>query len=197
MSIPKRRERRLDLVFYSDYPADICLKRLGEEIDVDDWTPFSLSGYKGHAGMLGRIAGNEFRLHKRKRGHNSFAPLLFARVLPEGPGSIVEGYWGVWPGIRLFMRVWLGLVVLIGAPVSVFALLEGIRRGFTGGGDWWIDLIVPPALVLWGLVLPRLGAAVGNDEKNSIEEFLGWILVANKQSEPTTERKWVSVFDRL
>lgn len=197
MSIPRRREKRLDLVLHSDYPPGICLKRLAEEIDVDHWTPVSLSGYKGHAAMLGRIAGNEFRLHKRKRGHNSFAPILFARVLAEERGSIVKGYWSVWPGIRLFMRVWLGLAVLIGGPMFVLTLLERVRRGFTGGGDWWIGLIVPPALVLWGLVLPRLGAAVGGSEKDSIGEFLQWVLVANKRSEPTVERNWKSVFDKL
>jgi hypothetical protein len=197
MSIPKRRDQELDIVLHSDYPPDTCLKRLADEMGVDNWTPFSLSGYEGNAAMLGRIAGHEFRLHKRKRGHNTFAPILFGHVLPEGHGAVIEGYWGVWPGMRLFAGVWIGLAILIGAPIFISALMQAVRKGFMDVSDWWIGLIVPPALVAWGLILPRLGAAVSDYEKNSIEEFLHRVLVANRRSEPTAKRNWHSTLDHI
>src|SRR5208283_3439824 len=130
---------------------ETCLARLSSEMDIDQWTLFALSGYTGYAPVLGRISGNEFRLHKRHRGHNSFGPVLFGRVRADERGALVEAYWATWPVTRFFIRAWLIFVAAIGTPVFLITLQNLIRHGFAGTENWGVGLAVPPGLALLGL----------------------------------------------
>ena len=102
--------QRLDIILHSDFPQESCLLRIAEESDVDQFTLFSRSGYKGTRPIVGRINGSEFRLHKRRYWHNSFGRVLFGRVIAEGRGVTIEGYWDVWRSTRVLIRTWLVLV---------------------------------------------------------------------------------------
>jgi hypothetical protein len=115
-----------DITLHSDFPPESCLTRLTENIDLDRWA-FSLSGYEGSKPIVGRIAGNEFRLHKRRYWHNRSGPVLFGRVGAEGRGSLIEAYWDLWLWDRIFMRVWLGYAVLVGTPIFFTSLRDAIR----------------------------------------------------------------------
>src|SRR5579864_7698537 len=98
-------KEKLDITLHSDYSPNLCLAKLNEHIDADQFTVFSLSGHKGDKPILGRVAGNEFRLHKRRYWHNSFGPVLFGRMLPDFKGTTIEAYWDIWKWPRVFMRV--------------------------------------------------------------------------------------------
>jgi len=76
--------KKVDIILHSDYPPQTCLAKLAEQIDLDRWALFSLSGYKGSKAILGRFEGNEFRLHKRRYWRNSFGPVLFGRMTTWG-----------------------------------------------------------------------------------------------------------------
>jgi len=188
-------EKRLDVVLHSDYPPEACFARLADEVDIDDWTVFSLSGYKGSGPILGRLAGNEFRLHKRRPYHNSFGPLLLGRVMAEGTGSRIEGYVSVWPSARLFIRIWFAVVALIGVPAFLVSIQRAISDEFSG--DWWVGLVVPPGMLLWGLLVRWLGAAIGAPEKDYLREFLEQALLARPIPGSPRERNWTSTFDRM
>lgn len=189
--------KRWDIVLHSDYPPESCLAKLAQEIDVDAWTVFSFSGYKGKRPILGRIAGNEFRLHKRRYWHNSFGPVLYGRVVPSDGGTSIEAYWDMWPAVRLFMRIWFVLVALMGLPILVLSIREAISKGFVRGDDLWVGLIVPPALMLWGVLLPRLGAALGFHERKHIVQLLERTLLAGQESRASFERTWKSTMSSL
>jgi hypothetical protein len=149
--------KTFDFVLRSDYSPDACLARLAEQIDIDQRTLFSLSGYRGSKPILGRIAGNEFRLHKRRSWHNSFGPVLYGRVAADGRGTTIEAYWDVLRSTRISMRIWLIFAALIGTPIflrSVMQLLDGRTRMV---GELWVGLVVPPAMILFGLLLPEWG----------------------------------------
>ena len=120
--------KRLDIVLHSDFPPETCKARLAHEIDVDQRTLFSLSGYKGNGPILGRIHGNEFRLHKRHRGHNAWGPVLFGRIMNDGHGARVEAYWGTWKWPRIYIRIWLGFAIAIGTPIFLVSLREATRE---------------------------------------------------------------------
>jgi len=148
-----------DVILHSDYSPDTSVAKLSEQIDSDKRSLLSLSGYKGSKLIVGRIGGNEFRLHKRRYWHNSFGPVLFGRVTSHGRGSLVEGYWGMARWTRMFMRVWIIFAIVVGTPILFDSLKCMGSAGCKVRGDWWIGVAVPPALVLWGLLLPRLGGS--------------------------------------
>src|SRR5258708_21652461 len=147
----------LDVVLHSDYSPGQCLAKLAERIDIDRLTLFSLSGYRGEKPILGRIVGNEFRLHKRRYWHNSFGPVLYGRVTDDGPGAVIEAYWDILRAARISMRIWLIFAAIFGTPIfikSVMQLVDGKTRLV---GDLWVGLVVPPAMIFFGLLLPELG----------------------------------------
>ena len=156
---------------------------------------FSLSGYKGKKPILGKIAGNQFRLHKRRYWHNSFGPALFGRVMPDGRGTLIEAYWEVWKAVRVFMRIWLAFVVLFSAPLFPSALKCAMGYKCTIQGDYWVGVIVPPALVLFGVLLPRIGSALGFHERKEIAGLLERTLVAGRTPIRGSERTWESSLD--
>jgi hypothetical protein len=114
---------KLDIVLHSDFSPAACLAKLGAEIDADQLTLFSLSGYRGNRPILGRIVENEFRLHKRRYWHNAFGPVLFGRILPGPSGALIEDYWSMWKVALVYRKIWLGFAVVIGVPVFLQSLL--------------------------------------------------------------------------
>jgi|ERR671922_979238 hypothetical protein len=189
--------KKVDIALHSDYSPETCIAKLAEQVDLDVPTLFSLSGYKGKKPILGKIAGNEFRLHKRRYWHNSFGPVLFGRMTPDGRGTLIEAYWEVWKAVRIFMRIWLGLAVLFGTPAFFVVLKCVLDPHCTDREGLWVGLIVPPALILWGFVLPRLGDAFGFHERKHVVQLLARTLVAGPTAAQSPERNWNSCLDTL
>jgi hypothetical protein len=189
--------KKLDIVLHSDYSPETCLSKLAEQIDLDERTLFSFSGYKGKKPILGRTAGNEFRLHKRRYWHNSFGPVLFGRLTIDGHGTLIEAYWEIWKAVRIFMRIWLGLVVLFSASLFPSSLRCAMGGTCTVQGDYWVGVIVPPAMFLFGVLLPRIGSALSFHERKHIMGLLERTLVAGPTPVQNQERSWRSSLDTL
>ena len=187
--------KKVVIILHSDYPPQTCLAKLAEQIDLDRWALFSLSGSKGSKAILGRFEGNEFRLHKRRYWRNSFGPVLFGRMTTDGGGALIEAYWETWRAVRVFMRVWLGLAILIGTPAFFVVLKCTINPRCADRENLWVGLIVPPALILWGFLLPRLGVALGFHERKHIVQLLERTLVAGPTTIQSLERSWNSTLD--
>jgi hypothetical protein len=144
-------------------------------IDEESSTVFSLSGFRGSRPVLGEVNEVSFRLQKRRYWRNDFAPNFYAQVQPESGGSRIEGYFDVSRRVKLTMRLWLVLAVLIGAPLFVAAVRE-LTAG--ASGSVWIGMLVPPALILWAFVLPKLGRLLGRGEERFLLEFVQQTLAA-------------------
>jgi hypothetical protein len=153
-----------------------CLRRLVSGTDIAKRTIFSLSGYKGSNPVLATFDGNRFRLRKRRYYRNDFAPIFFGTLSAEGQGTQVEGHFDMDPWVKIFMGVWLGFVILMGIPILISTLSGNIE------GDARVGLIVPPAMILFGLLLPKFGRLIGRGEENFLREFLKNTLAAKEES---------------
>ena len=162
----------------TDFGTEECRRRLNESIDPERRTIFSLSGYKGSKPVMGRIDGYEFHLQKRRYWNNDFAQQFYGNLLPEERGTRIEGYFDVPRWTKMFLRFWLGGVILIGSPVFILSLLQRVRGGGYEEGDARLGLLVPPCLLLFGVLLPKLGLWLGRHEEQFILGFLERTLVA-------------------
>jgi hypothetical protein len=187
--------KTVDLVFHSDYSPEDCVNKLMEEIDPEQRTVFSLSGYRGKKPVLGSISANEFRLHKRRYWHNDFGPVFYGSITPYGRGSCIEGYWGMPRWTRLFMRVWLMGVAVLGTPILLVTLYELITRRPVPLEELYLGLLVPLGMFLFGLLLPRFGAALGASEKTFLGAFVERTLLATKTNSSPEMRAWDSVLE--
>jgi hypothetical protein len=180
-----------DLVLQSSYSPEVCLKKLGEEIDPPRRTIFSFSGYRGTKPVI-LTSGAELLLRKRRYWRNDFGPVLYARIITDGGGARVEAYWGIQRWTRIFMRIWLIIAALIGTPIFVASLRQFITGKPSIQGDLYLGLLVPPGMLLFGgVLLPKLGSLLGLHERRYLVGFLERVLVAQTiQQRP--EREWRS-----
>lgn len=76
------------------------------------------------------------------------------------------------------MRIWLAGAVLIGTPIFLATLADLTTGRHFVTGDRWVGLVVPPALVCFGTVLPRLSRLLGKSDRQFILEHLQKTLAA-------------------
>jgi len=82
---------------------------------------------------------------------------------------------------KYFMRIRLVFAVLIGTPIFLGTLLDIATHRDYMTGDKWVGLLVPPALVLWGTALPKLGRVLGRRDRQIIcsTSRTRWLLASN------------------
>jgi hypothetical protein len=116
------------------------------------------------------VGESTFRLQKRRCSRNDFAGRLYARFEAEPGGTRIEAYFDAPRWAKYSMRIWLAFAVLVGTPIFVGTLLDVVTGSHYVRDDRWVGLVVPPALVLVGAVLPRAGRLLGKaDERLMLE----------------------------
>jgi len=164
----------------TDFDAEECGRRLIQSIDLEQRTIFSLSGYKGTAPVIGWLDGNQFYLHKRRTYRNDFAPLCYGNFVAQDKGTLVECYFDLRRWTKLFIKLWLTLVILIGVPIFAISVHDLFKTGHFNDGSEYLGLVVPVAMILFDIYLPKFGLLLGKSEEEIILEFLWSTLVANK-----------------
>jgi hypothetical protein len=166
------------LVFHSSLAPEVMAETLRRSIDEERPKFFSVSGFRGNRPVLGRLSQDSFRLRKRRYSRNDFAGQLYARFEPEPGGTKIESYFDMPHWAKYFLRIWLAGAVLIGTPISVLTMIDLTRRTHYMSGDLWVGLIVPPALILFGIALPTFGRLLGKGDERFIVEFVQSTLAA-------------------
>lgn len=170
------------IVLHSGLTPTAAADALRRSIDEERRTTFSWSGYKGDQPVLGVITGNTFRLQKRRYWRNDFAPHFYGAMAPEPGGTRIEGHFDLSQWVKGFMWVWLGIAAMIGIPIFISTLIE-YSKGQQADNDV-LGLIVPPALIVWGFVLPRLGRLFGRGDEAFIVQHLELCLSARIDPAP-------------
>jgi hypothetical protein len=76
------------------------------------------------------------------------------------------------------MRIWLSFAVLIGTPIFVGTVVDMATGSHYLSGDNWVGLVVPPTLVLFGTVVPKVGRLLGKADERLILEHIQNTLAA-------------------
>jgi hypothetical protein len=166
------------IVMHSPMSPAAVVEALRGSMDEERRTPFSFSGYSGDQPILGEVWGSSFRLHIQRSGRNDFAPNFYGEFQPEAGGTRIEVRFRLAAFVQMFMCFWLGGVVLIGGAVFVSSLFDYLTGGHKMTDDAWTGLIVPPALLLFGIVLLGFGRMLGRDDETFILEHIQNILSA-------------------
>jgi hypothetical protein len=172
------RETKIAVVFHSSLAPVTAADALRRAIDEERWTIFSMSGYKGDRPVLGEVSENKFRLRRRRCWRNDFAPHFYGRFHSERGGTRIEGYFGLSSWVMTFMRLWLGFVVLCGGLIFVLTILDLTTQSHFVSGDRWVGITVFPALLAFGILLPRVGRLLAKSDERIISEYLQHTLAA-------------------
>src|SRR5690349_8801085 len=93
-------------------------------------------------------------------------------------GSRIEAHFDVSPWVKMFMRFWIAAVALFGAPIFVLSSLDYFTGSHHMSGETWVGLTVPPTMVLWGFLLPRIGRFLGIGDERFLLAFVQQTLAA-------------------
>jgi hypothetical protein len=138
-----------------------CTDRL-RSATQSEWTMF------GASPVVGKVGEKSFRLRKRLEGsHNSFQTYLFARLNSEGASTRLTCRFGVHPFVAVFMMVWFGGVT----AAAIGGLLVGLRQ-YSSGTMTSAAWLGPWAMVLFGIVLNRVGRRMARGEGEFLMDFL-------------------------
>jgi hypothetical protein len=147
-------------------------------MDAERRSLFSLSGYKGDRPLVGSVEGNMFNIQKRRYNRNDFAGRFYGRFEPEVGGTRIEGYFDSPEWTRWFIRIWLGLAILLGVPVFIAAVIEVAKGAAAREQGAWVGLIVPPSLLLFGVFLPKFGRFLCQEDEQEILRHIQSTLAA-------------------
>jgi len=164
--------------------AEQCIERLRETTDEQHRTLLSFSGYRGSKPILSRIEGYNFQLQKRRYYRNDFAPNFYGTITPWGSGARIEGYFGPPRWSAIFIRIWLGCVIVIWSVAFIASMRTG-RQPYHRG-DAYVALLVLAVMVFFAWFLPRFGDWLGRNEKTFILQFLETTLAARREPPPPT-----------
>jgi hypothetical protein len=109
------------IVLHSNLCPEECARRLGQAIDPEDFTVFSLSNYRGTKTFLGKVEGLRFRLFRR--GYRNIPTVLSAEFLAQGKGSRIEGAFDLDPTTKKLLRI----VSLAGFLLLMLAAVNAVR----------------------------------------------------------------------
>jgi hypothetical protein len=179
---------RTSLVLHSTLAPNAVADALRRSIDEEQRALFSLTGYRGSSPVLGVVTDNTFRLRRRRYWRNDFAPCFYGQFRSESGGSRIEAHFDLSPLTRNFMRLWLGGVTILGGPLFVLCLIDLTTGSHYTSGDTRVGLIVFPALILWGFVLPKIGRLFGSGDEQVLSEFVQQTLAARIE-EPTIRQQ--------
>ena len=148
-------------------PVEECKARLAAGVDEERFA-FSWSGYAGSKPILGKIRDGNFRLQKRRYYHNGFAPLFYGQFVASGRETLIEGEFRMHPGVKFYMTLWFSFVAL----VAVATLVSEIAKRGGLKGAWASVLMIPAAMVVFGVALIKFGQWLGRGEERAVVAFL-------------------------
>jgi hypothetical protein len=160
------------IVLHTQLPPGAAADAVRRSIDEDYLTPLSLSGFQGGRPVLGEVGVDSFRLRKRIYYRNGFARQFFGRFEPESGGPRIKGHFTAPLYPRIFMAVWFTGVISIGTIMFVGTVRDLLRRGRPFDNNPWMGLVIPPALLLFGIGLLWFGRWLSRSGERSILEHL-------------------------
>jgi hypothetical protein len=76
------------------------------------------------------------------------------------------------------MRFWLAAVAVLGGPIFVLSAFDLVAGSRHMSGDISVGLIVPPAMIAWGFLLPQIGRLFGRADGRFLVDFVQQTLAA-------------------
>ncbi|SRR5258706_4866918 len=140
--------------YETQLPPEECLRRIVSATEPDRF----LSELRLREGVLAQVGDDRFRLRfRRKYIRNSFSRVLYARLKTTSAGSLIQVRTGLQPLVLVFSILWFGGVTLVGGLMMLVGILQLIGTMERAEGSPWLGIVMPPALLAFGLLLTRTG----------------------------------------
>jgi hypothetical protein len=151
------------VVLYSLLDLAACTQRLDRAIDHDDFSMFSLSGYRGVKPFLGNVTGRQFKVFQR--GYKNIPSVLSGDLRPHGEATRVEGKFDLEPTSKIAICLFSLVGILIVIPVVLYSLKDHtVPR--------WTALSFAMVYCVGAVLAPRIFRWIALDQERAITDFL-------------------------
>jgi len=140
--------------FSTPLPLDECERRLRDAVDTRRFTFWSESHYT-QTEVVGSVTGNSFKIRKRGRQANSFAPVLAGRMESAPSGTVVKARFRMPLFTLVFMFVF-----------PIFA------ASFMSAGFGWAPIIIPLVIAASLFLMYAATRKHASQERTYLRDFL-------------------------
>jgi hypothetical protein len=92
----------------------------------------------------------------------------WAALACKGNPSVLHFFSKPVAGPRIFIHVWLGIAIVVAIPSLIGSMRDLLHGESLTQGNVGLRFIVPLVFVSWGLLLPRIGAALSFHERKHV-----------------------------
>jgi hypothetical protein len=144
--------------------ADDVLEELKASIDNERVSFVGGGGYGGHRAFVGRVDTRGFRVQRRHRERNGFAPQLYGSVSQSAGKTVIRAETRMYRPTAIALTIVMIFFILIGLP-----LILGAPRADAGQlpAAVWLggSIVLVVGLVIWGRLRSR-------DDPGELRTFL-------------------------
>lgn len=147
------------------------LAQVQARIDREVPNPLNASGFRGDRPFLGRVSSRGFRVQRRHRNRNGFAPHLYCTLIAAGAGSRVSCSVRMYRPTRVASSAILAIFVVVGSLLIAF--LPATRDPNALSPSVWLAVVLTASgLWIWWARRGRAedGAALRNFLREALEE---------------------------
>lgn len=106
------------MVIQSPAAPQEIVAELTRSIDRERPNLFSSSGFGGDEGFVGHIDGQRFRIQRRQKNHNGFAPQAYGNVFARDGGAAIDYTISVHRTTKLGAVMFIVFFALMGAAIN-------------------------------------------------------------------------------
>ncbi|MFP5208439.1 MAG: hypothetical protein ACLGRW_04025 [Acidobacteriota bacterium] len=155
-------------VFHSTLAPEEAAAVLSRSVEKEQMDPDG----KARISLRLEAGRNAFKILRRRSGRSDFPCQFYGRIDQAPDGTRIEGYfdfpeWTIW-----FLRVWLGLLVLIALAICLGTLNYAVKQHDFLNISIWAGLLIPLVLVLWGLMVPKIARLLSRGDERYILQFV-------------------------
>ncbi len=162
------------IIFRSPHSADECHRRLKESVET------SLFPYFSSKIAVGKVSREFISISKKIAYRNSFQTVFRASMRPLGGETELIGTFGLHPFVKIFMCIWFGFIFLIGGAIFAFTSYSIFIKEAPIDIGSIMGMLIPPAMVFFGVALLLVGRHLASDESAFIKTFLSDLLDAKE-----------------
>ena len=133
---------------------------------------FSNTPFRRGSQFLGEVSENTFSIEKRRFNENDYPVEFRWRFESESGGTRIEGYFEEPDWSKRFRKIWLGVVVVAAPLIFLKTLVDVMTGSSLTHNNLWLGLVVPPTLVLTGLLAPKIGRTQRKKDEQQILDHL-------------------------
>jgi hypothetical protein len=153
--------------YYTELDIEECKRRIHEIVSQNTFSAGAIKG-KVHKN------NNTFYLIKpTAHVRNSFAKFFYGNLIKRENGTLIQGNFRMHIAVKIFLAFWFGIITFTGGGMFLFSFINVfLKTSIIKGPGFMVGLLVPPLMILGGILAVKLGSYFSKKGEKYVLEFI-------------------------